>query len=185
MWCPSCGDEFREGVVRCPDCGLELVSDEVVPRATEPAKPEIPDGYELLEGNLDASAQDFIEWIDEEGIQSVLVAREPETMEVWVPKESMPRAQELLAEYHEDEFEELAIEFEPEDLSVRSQELLQEGDLDTFSSLVAGREEDILQLADRLEEAGIPVLVVEIEDVDEWEIHIPDRCTSAAEPLLG
>jgi len=23
-WCPSCGDEFRAGIERCPDCGVDL-----------------------------------------------------------------------------------------------------------------------------------------------------------------
>ena len=26
-WCPSCGDEFRVGVMACPDCGIELTHD--------------------------------------------------------------------------------------------------------------------------------------------------------------
>ena len=25
MWCPSCGDEFREGYTRCNDCDVPLV----------------------------------------------------------------------------------------------------------------------------------------------------------------
>lgn len=34
MWCPSCGDEYRPGFVRCPDCARDLVD---VPPAPAPA----------------------------------------------------------------------------------------------------------------------------------------------------
>jgi hypothetical protein len=27
MWCPSCGDEFREGYTRCNDCEVALVAE--------------------------------------------------------------------------------------------------------------------------------------------------------------
>src|SRR3989442_9162175 len=74
MWCPSCGDEFREGVTHCPDCGVELVSDEVVPRATEPHRQEIPKGYDLLVANWEGPGGEFIEWLDDESITVLTVA---------------------------------------------------------------------------------------------------------------
>ena len=35
MFCPNCGDEYREGFTRCADCDTDLV-------ATPPAAPEPP-----------------------------------------------------------------------------------------------------------------------------------------------
>jgi hypothetical protein len=33
MWCPSCGDEFREGFTTCGDCGVALVHEQPARRA--------------------------------------------------------------------------------------------------------------------------------------------------------
>jgi hypothetical protein len=35
-WCPGCGDEFRPGFDRCPDCDLELIAAPPVPAASPP-----------------------------------------------------------------------------------------------------------------------------------------------------
>src|SRR2546423_11487237 len=101
MWCPSCGDEFREGVTRCPDCGLELVSDEAVPRASEPHHQEIPEGYALLAEGWEGPSDEFVEWLDDEGIPVMKVpAQHPDTVDLYVPRSDLPRAEDLLADYH-------------------------------------------------------------------------------------
>lgn len=41
--CPSCGDEFIQSMVRCPDCGVDLV----VGPVERPAPPELPPATEL------------------------------------------------------------------------------------------------------------------------------------------
>lgn len=182
MWCPSCGDEFRPGVLRCPDCGVELVSDEAVPRAPEAPRPEVPDGYSLLAANWDSSASEFIEWLDDEGIPVLSIhSRDAATAELYVPAADLSRAEELLEEYYDEDedYEEVEIEFDVEDLSGRSRSLLRDGDLDTFSMLVDGSEDEVLDLADKLEEAGMPVLVVDA-DQGRCEIHVPDRCRAKA-----
>jgi hypothetical protein len=33
VWCPSCGDEFREGFTTCADCGVALVHEQPARRA--------------------------------------------------------------------------------------------------------------------------------------------------------
>ena len=186
MWCPSCGDEFREGVTRCPDCGVELVSDESFPCASEPVRPGPPEGYALLQGNWEGRPTEFIEWLDDEGIPVIpLASRRPDAFDLYVPRSHLSRAEQLLEEYYSDEYEEVEVEFDEDDLSARSRELLMDGDLDSFEMLTDGDEADMLELADRLEEAGIPVLVVDVETEEGvCEIHVPDRCREGAARLV-
>lgn len=35
MWCPSCGDEYREGFTVCKDCGVALVDQPPTPSAAQ------------------------------------------------------------------------------------------------------------------------------------------------------
>jgi len=184
MRCPSCGDEFREGVTRCPDCGVELVSDEVVPRAPEVSRPEIPEDYSLLAANWEGSAGEFIEWLDDDGIPVLAVpTHDAGTVALYVPQPDLARAEQLLEEFHEEEeFEDVEIEFELDDLSERTRGLLRDGDLDTFGIVTEGGAEDMDALADRLEQEEIPVLVVEVDE-DLFEIHVPERCREKANAL--
>lgn len=47
MFCPSCTDEFRDGIVHCPDCDVALVAERVsLPRP--PAEPDL-DPHEPVE----------------------------------------------------------------------------------------------------------------------------------------
>lgn len=41
MFCPKCGDEFRPGFAKCPDCEIALVDD-------PPAKSDAPDDEEMV-----------------------------------------------------------------------------------------------------------------------------------------
>jgi hypothetical protein len=192
MWCPTCGDEFREGVTHCPDDGAELVSDEAVPRASEPAKVEVPDGYALLTAEWEGPADEFVEWLDDEGIQVIAVTdHQSEKVNLYVPGDDLATATRLLDEYHDEdddeEYEEVEIEFDVDDLSGRSQELLADGDLDTFGMLTDGPEEEILALADRLEDASVPVLVVDVVSEGDdavCELHVPERCRDQALTLV-
>lgn len=185
VWCPSCGEEFTEGVARCPDCGVEVVSAEAVPGSHEPHHTVIPEGYALLAGNWEGSPEEFIEWLDDEDIPVIPVHDEDNApTKLYVPRSQLEEAEALLDEFHEeDEFEEVDVPFEEEDLSPRSRQLLQDGDLDTFSMLADGDEQEVLGLADRLEEAGIPVLVVDVEE-GLCEVHVPERAQEQAEGLL-
>lgn len=38
MYCPNCGGEFREGILRCPDCDVTLVSREPAAQTGEGRK---------------------------------------------------------------------------------------------------------------------------------------------------
>jgi hypothetical protein len=38
MWCPECRGEWREGIVRCPDCDVERVASEPPARGNPDAK---------------------------------------------------------------------------------------------------------------------------------------------------
>ena len=188
MWCPSCGDEFREGATHCPDCGVELVSDEVVLRPAEAPRREIPEGYDPLSGTWEGPPDEFVEWLDDEGIPVLSSPDEDGRVQLYVPHSQLARAELLLAEYHDedDDYEEVEVEFELDDLSARSRELLADGDLEAFAMLADGTEEEMLDLADRLEEAGVPVLVVDGgPDEDVVEVHVPDRCRENAEKLLS
>jgi hypothetical protein len=52
MWCPSCGDEFREGFTHCPDCDVALVAQ----RPARPARRRLPPwaGNQRVEYDLSA-----------------------------------------------------------------------------------------------------------------------------------
>ena len=53
VWCPHCGDEFREGFDRCSDCGVALVEVRPEPVAPVPEDdPAVPVDHVLLEYNL-------------------------------------------------------------------------------------------------------------------------------------
>lgn len=41
MYCPTCADEFRDGITHCPDCDVDLVPDFVAP----PHPPKEPELY--------------------------------------------------------------------------------------------------------------------------------------------
>ena len=187
VWCPNCGEEFSEGVTVCPDCGVETMTAEVIPGpAAAPAHVEVPDGYSLLAGEWEGSTSEFVEWLDDEGIPVLTVAQPDGSMKLYVPQGDRARADELLQEYHDDDYEEVEVEFDEDDLSARSRELLEEGDLDQFGMLDDGPEEEMLELADRLEEAGVPVLVVDVEGEEGMcEVHVPDRCRPQATEIVA
>lgn len=44
MICPTCGDEFRDGFDRCPDCDIDLVE----PQPGARSEPDHPESAELL-----------------------------------------------------------------------------------------------------------------------------------------
>src|SRR5438874_10604741 len=105
VWCPNCGEEFSEGVTVCPDCGVDTVSAEVAPGAAQPAHVEVPDGYGLLAAEWEGSTDDFVEWLDDEGIP-VLTLTSPEgAHKLYVPRSDLVRADALLQEFHEEEDE--------------------------------------------------------------------------------
>lgn len=41
MFCPSCADEFRDGITHCPDCEVDLVPYYVTPVRPRPAASEL------------------------------------------------------------------------------------------------------------------------------------------------
>jgi hypothetical protein len=187
VWCPNCSEQFSEGVTHCPDCGVETMTAEAVPAEGEATQSPVPEGYALLEANWVGPPGEFVEWLDDEGIPVLTMPYgDGAGSRLYVPEADLTRAEELLQEFHEDDYEEVEIEFDENDLSVRSRELLAEGDLDSFAMLDDGPEEVMLDLADRLEEAGIPVLVVDVdEDEDLCEVHVPDRHRVQAEQMAG
>lgn len=66
MWCPSCGDEFRDGFTRCSDCDVALVAHRPTP-TPEPDTPQAPArsaDHELLEVDLSDWSEDLRAGLD-------------------------------------------------------------------------------------------------------------------------
>jgi hypothetical protein len=121
-WCPQCGVEYREGFVRCSDCGVLLVTtppDEPGP----PAKP----GAEWVE----AASYSTVEearlargLLEEQGVPAEVVDRHvvlnpfPQVDEagvlLLVPPEAAERARDVLARAEAGE-DRLTEDSEPED----------------------------------------------------------------------
>ena len=106
MICPSCGDEFREGIAKCPDCGVALVDE--LPAKTPPRLAILettgdPDRLTVLLEKLETALVPYVveagtalSMLDDEST-SDLSAPEPWQARIWVPGSFATRAAEAIA----------------------------------------------------------------------------------------
>jgi hypothetical protein len=104
--CPSCGDEFREGIAVCPDCGVALVAElppEAPPRLATLETTGDPDRLAVLLEKLETA---LVPYVVEAGTALSLIdddstpepsAPEPWQARVWVPGRFTIRAAEAIA----------------------------------------------------------------------------------------
>ena len=107
MFCPNCGDEFREGITTCPDCDVSLVEElpeESPPRLSVVDTTHDPDRLAMLVETLE-SAQ--VPYVVEAGTALSLLDDDsapelsfPESWQarLWIPGNFAARAAELIAE---------------------------------------------------------------------------------------
>ena len=106
MICPSCGDEFREGIAACPDCGVALVDEfppETPPRLAILETTGDPDRLAVLLEKLEAALVPYVveagtalSLLDDESTPD-LSAPEPWQAKIWVPGNFAARAAEATA----------------------------------------------------------------------------------------
>jgi predicted nucleic acid-binding Zn-ribbon protein len=76
MFCPRCGDEYQQGIERCPDCGVALVLE--LPKDPEPSpfQPVTvlttgdPLRIEMVKAALDSAGIDY--WVRGQGLQDLM-----------------------------------------------------------------------------------------------------------------
>ena len=61
MICPSCGDEFRQGFERCPDCDVDLVAREEPEPGPEPDHSESVELFRSSDPGLLAIAKSILD----------------------------------------------------------------------------------------------------------------------------
>ena len=66
LWCPQCGDEYREGFSECSDCGVALV-------ATKPGEPEESAPAPALTGPFRAD-DDPVELVNVSAVEAEMIA---------------------------------------------------------------------------------------------------------------
>jgi hypothetical protein len=103
--CPSCGDEFREGIAVCPDCGIALVAElppEAPPRLATLETTGDPDRLAVLLEKLETA---LVPYVVEAGTALSLLdddstpepsAPEPWQARVWIPGSFATRAAEVI-----------------------------------------------------------------------------------------
>ena len=106
MICPSCGDEFREGIATCPDCGVALVDEippEEPPRLASLERTDDPDRLAVLLEKLETALVPYVveagtalSLIDDEEAPE-LPGPEPWQARVWVPGSFATRAAQAIA----------------------------------------------------------------------------------------
>ena len=66
LWCPQCGDEYREGFAKCSDCGVALV-------ATKPGVPDAIEATPTLTGPFRAD-DDPVELANVSAVEAEMIA---------------------------------------------------------------------------------------------------------------
>ena len=66
LWCPQCGDEYREGFSECSDCGVALV-------ATRPVEPAAPEPAPVLHRPFRAE-DDPVELVNVSAVEAEMIA---------------------------------------------------------------------------------------------------------------
>ncbi len=70
-YCPNCETEFRDGILRCSDCGTELVQTLAAPQADEDGA-EAVELVELASFPIPAEADMMRELLETNGIRTVV-----------------------------------------------------------------------------------------------------------------
>jgi hypothetical protein len=104
--CPRCGDEFREGIAACPDCGVALVDElppETPPRLAILETTGDPDRLAVLLEKLETALVPYVveagtalSLLDDESTPD-LSTPEPWQARIWVPGSAATRAAEVIA----------------------------------------------------------------------------------------
>ena len=103
MWCPKCKSEYVDGIVRCPECGVDLV-DELPEEEEEELEPI--EWEELLYTHDQGQIAIIKSLLDEAGIvyyfqgDIVSVTRSwVDPARLYVKKEDIPKARILLEDF--------------------------------------------------------------------------------------
>jgi len=110
MFCPSCGDEYREGFTRCDDCGVDLVEALPLPPAEHVAVRDLETVFDTADPVVLVTAKSLLEeagipcFTRNEGLQDLFGVGRLGTgfsliagpMEILVPGERRQEAVELL-----------------------------------------------------------------------------------------
>ena len=97
MWCPSCGAEYRPGFTHCPDCDVDLVSEQPTGRGSAHPHIENPRLVPIFSGELeDGEAVQAL--LQSKGIASAVVDAMDDEIEVniVVAAEQVPISLEIL-----------------------------------------------------------------------------------------
>lgn len=98
MFCPKCRSEFKEGVAKCPDCGLELV--DVLPPEPKLEYVEFETVFKTANPGIITIAKSILEdakihySMKSEGLQSIYALG---VVEIQVSKEEASAARQLLS----------------------------------------------------------------------------------------
>jgi hypothetical protein len=89
LWCPQCGDEYREGFAECADCGVALV-------ATKPGEPAPPEPAPELHGPFRAE-DDPVELVNVSAVEAEMIAGQLRGAGIMAQVNNVGTAGQLLA----------------------------------------------------------------------------------------
>ena len=107
MFCPECEAEYREGVLRCSDCDVPLVTELVDDRPSEGLIPLVDDqSFELIAELLDRLEKAAVPYVIEAGTALSMLVHEAASLDepdawsarVYVVDKFLDRAKRILRE---------------------------------------------------------------------------------------